>query len=158
KLKRDSLGSIFVASDNELIYSKVINGVETRNDSITIIGQESWLTDTSIDYSKFERTRVNLAAPNYRAISNPAYTEFRKKFIQKHGILPGEYATLGYETTMMVGQFFSKYGARFLELMPPGEIQPGHLGTGYLLLPGRDNGHVSFISFKQGVVVTTGTE
>mgnify|MGYP000929545199 FL=1 len=158
KLKRDSLGSIFVASDNELIYSKVINGVETRNDSITIIGQESWLTDTSIDYSKFERTRVNLAAPNYRAISNPAYTEFRKKFIQKHGILPGEYATLGYETTMMVGQFFSKYGARFLELMPPGEIQPGHLGTGYLLLPSRDNGHVSFISFKQGVVVTTGTE
>jgi hypothetical protein len=125
KLRKDSLGSIFVASDNELIYSKVVNGVETRGDSITVIGQESWLTDTSIDYSKFERTRVNLAAPNYRAVNSPAYVEFRKKFIQKHGLLPGEYATLGYEVTMMLGQFFSKYGAHFLELMPPGEIQPG---------------------------------
>jgi tetratricopeptide (TPR) repeat protein len=40
KLRKDSLGSIFVASDNELIYSKVVNGVETRGDSITVIGQE----------------------------------------------------------------------------------------------------------------------
>jgi tetratricopeptide (TPR) repeat protein len=158
KLKKDSLGSIFVASDNELIYSKVVNGVETRGDSITVIGQESWLTDTSIDFSKFERTRVNLAAPNYRAISSPAYTEFRKKFIQKHGILPGEYATMGYEVTMMLGQFFTKYGSRFLELMPPGEVQPGHLGTGYLPLPTRDNGRIPFITFRNGSIVTTDLE
>lgn len=158
KLKKDSLGSIFVASDNELIYSKVINGVETRGDSITVVGQESWLADTSIDYSKFERTRVNLAAPNFWAVSSPAYLEFRKKFIQKHGLLPGEYATLGYEVTMMLGQFFSKYGAHFLELMPLGETQPGHLGTGYLPLPARDNGRIPFISFKKGAIVTSGLE
>lgn len=156
KLKKDSLGSIYVATDNELIYSKVVNGVETRNDSIVVVGQESWLTDTSIDYSKFERTHVNLAAPNYRALNSPAYTEFRKKFIQKHGLLPGEYATLGYEVTMMLGQFFSKYGARFLEQFHPEEILPGHLGSGYMPQVSRDNGVVPFISFSNGAITTTG--
>jgi len=158
KLKKDSLGSIFVASDNELIYSKVVNGVETRGDSITVIGQESWLTDSSIDYSKFERTRVNLAAPNYRAMSNPAYTEFRKKFIRKHGLLPGEYATLGYEVTMMLGQFFAKYGAHFLELMPAGEALSGHLGAGFMLLPAHDNGQVPFINFRNGSITNSRLE
>lgn len=156
KLKKDSLGSIFVASDNELIYSKVVNGVETRNDSIVVVGQESWLTDTSIDYSKFERTHVNLAAPNYHSLNSPAYSEFRKKFIQKHGLLPGEYATLGYEVTMMLGQFFSKYGARFLEQFHPEEILPGHLGSGYMPQVSRDNGVVPFISFSNGAITTTG--
>ncbi|MCE7862623.1 MAG: amino acid ABC transporter substrate-binding protein [Bacteroidetes bacterium CHB5] len=152
KLKKDSLGSIFVASDNELIYSKVINGVETRKDSIVVIGQENWLTDTSIDYAKFERTQVSLAAPNFHALNSPAYSQFRKKFIQKHGFLPGEYATLGYEVTMMLGQFFSKYGARFLEVLPPGEVLPGHLGLGYQVQPGRDNGQVPFVGFRDGTI------
>ncbi|MBX2894546.1 MAG: ABC transporter substrate-binding protein [Cyclobacteriaceae bacterium] len=155
KLKKDSLGSIFVASDNELLYSKVVNGVETRGDSITVIGQETWLTDTSIDYSKFERTQVNMAAPNYRALNSSPYTEFRKKFIQKHSRLPGEYATLGYEVIMTVGQFFNKYGARFLELLPPGETIPGHLGAGYMLQPTHDNGVVPFIHFSNGALTTT---
>jgi hypothetical protein len=121
-----------------------------------VVGQESWLTDTSIDYSKFERVHVNLAAPNYRALNSPAYAEFRKKFIQKHGLLPGEYATLGYEFTMMLGQFFSKYGARFLEQLPPDETLPGHLGSGYKPQVTRDNGLVPFISFSNGAITTTG--
>ncbi|MBX2917195.1 MAG: amino acid ABC transporter substrate-binding protein [Cyclobacteriaceae bacterium] len=158
KLKKDSLGSIFVATDNELLYSKVVNGVETRGDSITIIGQESWLTDTSIDYSKFERTQVNLAAPNYRALGSSSYIDFRKKFIQKHGMLPGEYATLGYEVSMMVGQFFHRYGTGFLELMPPGEIIYGHLGSGYQLQATHDNGRFPFIHFKNGAIATTGLQ
>ncbi|MCW5910793.1 MAG: amino acid ABC transporter substrate-binding protein [Cyclobacteriaceae bacterium] len=155
KLKKDSLGSIFVASDNELIYSKVVNGVETRGDSIVVMGQESWLTDTSIDYSKFERTRVNLAAPNYRPVNTAAYADFRKKFIQKHGLLPGEYATLGYEVTMALGQLFRKYGARFLELLPPGELQPGYLGMGYSMLPAHDNGLIPFIRFQNGAITVS---
>ncbi|MBY0436178.1 MAG: ABC transporter substrate-binding protein, partial [Cyclobacteriaceae bacterium] len=34
KMKIDSIGSIFVASDNPLIYTKVISSVETRGDSV----------------------------------------------------------------------------------------------------------------------------
>jgi tetratricopeptide (TPR) repeat protein len=153
KLKKDSIGSIFVASDNELIYSKVINSVETRNDSIIVIGQEGWLQDTSVDFSKFERTRVTMAAPNFRSMTSPAYAAFRKNYLQKHGTLPVEYACIGYEFIMTVGTIFSRFGANFSQTMPDNTFIPGTLGSGYTLLPTDDNGTVPFITFRNGQLV-----
>lgn len=153
KLKKDSIGSIFVASDNELIYSKVINSVETRGDSIVVLGQESWLQDTSVDFSKFERTRVTMAAPNYRSLSSPAYHEFRRKYMLKHGSLPAEYSFVGYEFLLTMGQIFTQHGTNFLQTMPVGAATKGILTYGYTLQSTHDNGQVPFIAFKQGRLV-----
>ncbi|MBP9926139.1 MAG: hypothetical protein KBF45_09090 [Cyclobacteriaceae bacterium] len=152
KLKKDSIGSIYVASENELIYSKVINSVETRRDSIVIVGQESWLNDTSIDFSKFERTHVTLSSPNYRPMTSQAYHDFRRKYILKHGALPVEYASIGYEFVMTVGQMLAKYGANFTLTMPPETFIPGSLTAGYLWNENHDNGRVPFITFKSGKI------
>jgi len=154
KLKKDSIGSIYVASDNELIYSKVINSAETRRDSIIVVGQEGWLQDTSVDYSKFERTRVTLAAPNYQSIANPAFHSFRRKYISKHGSLPAEYASIGFEFIMVMGQILSQYGINFIQTMPDGSSVPGALSGGYLWQPTHDNGRVPFVSFKAGQLIT----
>lgn len=150
KLKKDSIGSIYVASDNELIYSKVINSVETRRDSIIVVGQESWLQDTSVDYSKFERTGVTLAAPNYQSITNPTFQAFRKKYIAKHGSLPAEYASIGFEFMMIMGQILSQHGINFIQTMPEGSTVQGALSAGYLWQATHDNGRVPFVSFKKG--------
>lgn len=152
-LKKDSIGSIFVASNNELIYSKVVNSVETRGDSILVVGNESWLDDTSIDFAKFERSRVMLAAPNYRSVSSPAYIAFRKKYLARHGSLPSEYALVGYEFMIVTGQLLHKYGANFLQTMKPGEAVPGMLTAGFALEPTRDNGTVPFIGLRKGQLV-----
>jgi len=154
KLKKDSIGSIYVASDNELIYSKVINSAETRRDSIIVVGQEGWLQDTSVDYSKFERTRVTLAAPNYQSIANPAFHSFRRKYISKHGSLPAEYASIGFEFIMVMGQILSQYGINFIQTMPDGSSVPGALSGGYLWQPTHDNGRVPFVTFKAGQLIT----
>lgn len=156
-LKKDSIGSIFVASNNELIYSKVVNSVETRGDSILVIGNESWLEDTSIDLGKFERTGVVLAAPNYKVITSPAYIAFRKKYLARHGNLPSEYALTGYEFLVITGQLMHKYGANFLQTMKPGETVPGILTAGFMLEPTRDNGTVPFISLRKGKLVRLDT-
>lgn len=155
KLKKDSIGSIFVASDNELIYSKVINSVETRRDSIIVVGQESWLQETSVDYSKFERTHVTLSSPNYRSMTSQAYADFRRKYLQKHGTLPVEYASIGYEFVMTLGQILAKYGANFTQTMPPETFTPGTLSLGYQWQENRDNGKVPFITFNLGKLVVT---
>lgn len=155
KLKKDSIGSIFVASDNELIYSKVINSVETRRDSIIVVGQESWLQETSVDYSKFERTHVTLSSPNYRSMTSQAYAHFRRKYLQKHGTLPVEYASIGYEFVMTLGQILAKYGANFTQTMPPETFTPGTLALGYQWQENRDNGKVPFITFNLGKLVVT---
>ncbi|MBL7870343.1 MAG: ABC transporter substrate-binding protein [Cyclobacteriaceae bacterium] len=150
KLKKDSIGSIYVASDNELIYSKVINSVETRRDSIIVVGQESWLQDTSVDYAKFERTHVTLAAPNFQAFNSKTYNSFRKKYISMHGNLPPEYASIGYEFIMTIGNILDQFGTNFIQTMPEGFTIPGTLGNGFVWKPSRSNARVPFVTFKGG--------
>lgn len=152
-LVKDSIGSIFVASSNELIYSKVINSVETRRDSILVIGQESWLDDSSVDYAKFERIKIALAAPNFKSLENTAFHDFRKRYINRHGMLPTDYAAVGYEFIMVTGQMMNRYGINFLQTMPDGNFVPGTLSNGLSLSLQRDNALVPFITLKKGQMV-----
>jgi len=149
KLKLDSIGSVFVASDDPLIYTKVINSVETRGDSVMVVGQESWLEDNSVELSKFERINVALASPNFASINSRSYIQFRKKYLQTHGILPSSYAQKGYEFLMVLGHSLKTYGVYFQEGVMKERI-PGALTSGYQMLPTHDNGLVPFISFKHG--------
>jgi ABC-type branched-subunit amino acid transport system substrate-binding protein len=149
KLKLDSIGSVFVASDDPLIYTKVINSVETRGDSVLVVGQESWLDDNSVDLAKFERIRVALASPNFTPVNSQPYLQFRKKYLQKHGTLPSSYAQEGYELMMVVGHSLKAYGVYFQDEVRKNRVA-GALTAGYLMLPTRDNGLFPFISFKGG--------
>lgn len=152
-LKKDSIGCIFVASSNELIYSKVINSVETRGDSILVIGQEAWLDDGSVDYTRFERIKIALAAPNFKSLANPAFHDFRKKYMNRHGVLPSEYVGVGYEFIMVMGQMIDRYGVNFLQTLSEGDVVQGSLGSGLSLSGQRDNHMVPFVSLKGGQLV-----
>jgi hypothetical protein len=153
-LKKDSIGCIFVASSNELIYSKVINSVETRGDSILVIGQETWLDNTSVDYSKYERIKVALAAPNFRSLSQPAYLDFRRRYMHKHGSLPTDYACTGYEFILTMGKWLSRYGSNFLQTTGEGVMIEGSLTRGYRFSAQRTNSLVPFVSIKGGQLVS----
>jgi len=149
KLKLDSIGSVFVASDDPLIYTKVINSIETRGDSVIVVGQENWLEDNSVELSKFERIKIALASPNFASISSVAYVQFRKKYLQTHGILPSSYAQKGYEFMMVLGRSLKTYGVYFQAGLMKERIS-GVLTSGYQMQPTHDNGLVPFISFRQG--------
>lgn len=152
KVKRDSIGSIFVASDNALVYTKVINSVETRGDSTLVIGSETWLEDTSIELEKLEHIRIYFAAPNFSPVTRAEYQEFRKKFIDRHGVLPSIYAQKGFEFMMIMGRAFKQYGNYFQDGLQTQGVT-GFLTKGYKMQPTRDNGIVNFLSFKHGILV-----
>lgn len=152
-LKKDSIGCIFVASSNELIYSKVINSVETRRDSVLLIGQESWLDDSSVDFTKFERINIALASPNFKSLANPLWYDFRKRYVNKHGVLPTDYAGIGYEFIMVMGQTMNRYGVNFLLTTREGDFVPGTLGSGFSISAQHDNQLVPFVSVKGGQLV-----
>ena len=151
-LKKDSIGSIFVAADSPLIYSKVINSVETRRDSVIVIGEESWLDDNTIDYGKLELTHVVFAAPNYCATDNSSYHRFRKKYLDHHGVLPSNYAGKGYEMLIVLGYAIHQYGSYFQDgLLLNGAVK-GILAPGFWLQSSRDNGLIPFVSFEHGTL------
>ncbi len=153
KLKLDSIGSIFVASDDPLIYTKVISSVEARGDSVVIVGSETWLDNTSVDLTKYERLHVMLAAPTYTPLRQSPYLDFRKSFIRTHGSFPPQYmnySKLGYDFMMLVGNVLKKYGVYFQEDLIRDGLFPGCLTKGYRLSARRDNQEVPFIYFHNG--------
>ncbi|MBI3483184.1 MAG: amino acid ABC transporter substrate-binding protein, partial [Bacteroidetes bacterium] len=153
KLKLDSIGSVFVASDDPLIYTKVINSVETRGDSVLVVGQENWLEDNSVELSKFEKIKITFAAPNFSSVNGKPYLEFRKKYLQHHGVLPGPYAQKGFEFMMVMGRALKKYGAHFQRGLSQDGVN-GVLTSGYQMQLTRDNARVPFIAFLKGKLET----
>lgn len=157
-LRKDSVHAIFVASDDPLIYTKVISSVETRKDSVTIIGSESWLDQAAVDYSKYESLKIVLYGPNFSSESNVAYQKFQKKFIKEHGRNSStasytNYAKIGYDFMLFAGNTLKQHGVYFQDAIRKERQVPGYLTPGYDFTSARSNQYVPFIHFKNGKLV-----
>jgi tetratricopeptide (TPR) repeat protein len=153
KTKRNSLGCIYVASDNPLIFSKVINSVEARNDSVLVIGSESWLKDNSVDYAIYERLGVVFSTSSFIASDSESFLGFRKKFIQMHGSFPAtheNYANDGYGFVMFLSEVLAVDKGSFFASIKSTPFFPGVLSGGYSFKDVNDNQHISLIQFRDG--------
>jgi len=153
ELKRDSIGSVFVASDDPIIYTKVISGVDTRADSTVIVGNETWLNNAAANFATYERLHLTMAAPTYSSHSNPNYKVFRKEFVRRHGVLPTEFSKVGYEFIWFVGNCLKKHGVYFQDGLRNQGFYPGYLFKGYDFRDARSNQYVPFIRFRSGELV-----
>ena len=157
-LPKDSVDCIYVASDDPLIYTKVISSVETRADSVTIIGSENWLDQSAVDYEKYQALDIVLTGPNFTASDNRWYQAFQRKFSKTHGRTSSasaysNYAKLGYDFMLFVGNALKKHGVYFQEALKKEAWTPGFLTEGYDFQNGRDNQLVPFIEFEGGKLV-----
>ncbi len=155
-LPKDSLGGIFVASDDPLIYTKVISSVTTRGDSVVILGSESWLDQTT-DYEKLNALGVVMFASNFTSPEHSLYNAFLNKFTRTHGrttsTLPyTDYAKIGFDFMFFAVHLVKKHGVYFQEGLSKAEV-PGFLTEGYDFQYSRDNQHVPFIRFSNGQLV-----
>jgi hypothetical protein len=151
-LKLDSIGGIYVASDNPLIYSKVSSSLTTRRDSIVVIGSENWISpdNSTVNFENLERIHALFAAGNFTAPRNIVYNNFRKQFLSKHGEYPGLYARLGYEFMWFVGHSLRDYGTYFQQGLTEKGFQKGWMYEGYDFSTGHDNQYVPFVYFRDG--------
>ena len=150
--KKDSIGSIFVASDDPLVYTKVISAVETRGDSILVVGSENWIDDTAVAFEKFQTLGVSFMAPNYVAVNNPRRLRFNRQYLQKYGKVPTNVALRGYEMMLFFGNQLKTNGVYFQDGLNNTEFVPGHLFQGFRYQFSRDNQVVPFVKFKGGIL------
>ena len=148
-LKKDSLGSIFVASDDPLLYVKVVSGIETRGDRIVVLGQETWMENSTLDFEKYQTLPIVLAAPNFIAGQDKENDAFVKKFIQVHGRVPSAHAKMGYELMLFAGYQLNENGVYFQEAMNKKGFIPGFLYQGYNFQFSRSNQFVPFIRYEE---------
>jgi hypothetical protein len=147
KIQLDSVGHIFVASSNDLISSKVLSAVETRGDSITVIGSANWLDLPVIKYSMYSKLGTILYAPAYDVRSTPAYNTFRDSFVKKHKYAPTKYVEIGYEIMQLTGRALYNHGKYFqLNWMDKGFIE-GNLTAGFNFTNSNDNLVVPMLTF-----------
>jgi TolA-binding protein len=151
-LSKDSLGSIFVASDDALIYAKVVSSIETRGDQIIVLGSERWIDQTTIDPEKYQSLPIVFTAPNYTNQQKPATIAFNKKFLKVHGRAPSNYSSMGYELMLILGSQLKKNGVYFQETLAKGPV-PGFLTEGVSYQQGRSNDLIPFIKFADGKMV-----
>ena len=149
-LPKDSLGSIFVASDDALIYAKVVGGVETRGDSVVVVGSEKWLDETAIDLDRYQSLNIVLHSPNFTPLNNAHYKAFLHKFIKVHARIPSNAARLGYEFMLFIGHQLKDNGVYFQDGLSKATTIPGYLTEGFSYGPAHDNQLVPFIRFKHG--------
>jgi ABC-type branched-subunit amino acid transport system substrate-binding protein len=151
-LKKDSVGGIFVASDDALIYAKVVSGIETRGDQIPVLGSESWLEQHTIDLEKFQNLPITLIAPNFVDTGRPYARAFNRKYVKTHGRVPTTYASTGYELMLFVGNQLKKNGVYFQDAMTKAGVIPGFITEGHNYQAGRSNDLVPFVRFDAGNV------
>ena len=154
-IKRDSIGSIYVATDDPVIFTKVISGVETRGDSVLIVGNENWIAEenSSLDYSVFERLHILLEAPNFTPAHDRAYLDFKKRYIRKHGVIPSDYARLGYDFMLFAGRALQQYGVYFQTGLTQETETRGRPAPRYDYRNARDNQRVPYVYFHSGQLV-----
>lgn len=149
-LKRDSLGWIFVTTDDPLIYMKVISSIEARGDSIKVIGSENWLESATIDFTSFERLGISLYAPTYYNFKSYTYKRFLFSFINRYGRQPSNHARMGYELMMNYGTLLHQHGNYFQHALQGGAALPGVIFSGLNYGQSRDNMLVPIVRFNAG--------
>lgn len=157
-LKRDSIGSIFVATDDPLIYSKVVNSVQTRDDSIQVVGSENWISSDAnvVSLENFERLGVVVWSPNFYESQAPGYLDFTHKFLRRHAVFPSSSARIGFECMMIFGRVLHQFGTGFQPDLQRAGITAKPFQESYELGPGQDNLQVPFIRLQEGIFTRAG--
>jgi len=150
QLKKDSIGSVFVASDDELIFTKVISSIDRRADSVIIIGQDTWIDKPSMDLDKFERLHIMMSSPEYTDVFSPEYQLFRKRYVNNFGVLPTTFAKIGFESMMFIGKALKEFGTGLLPSLQQSPELPGSLGRLYHYPEAQCNKQVPFVHFEYG--------
>jgi len=144
----NSIGHIFVATNKELIAASTISGMETRGDSITIIGYEDWLDYKSMSLNQMESLDIKFIAPSYISNSNPQLHDVYQKILYAVNKPPTKYHYLGYELINFVGEMLYLHGTYFQVGLREQGVYPGILYQGYDYTGSNDNRFIPIIGFR----------
>ncbi|MEX2336748.1 MAG: ABC transporter substrate-binding protein [Fulvivirga sp.] len=151
----DSISHVFVASNNDLISTKVLSAVETRGDSTTVVGSAAWLDLSIINYDVYHRLQAVLYAPMYVRKETEAYKNFRTDYVKLHKVPPSSFAELGYELMQFMGHNLHNYGKYFQLGWNEKSFREGYLTIGYSYKNAQYNTVVPILEFgKEGLEIS----
>ncbi len=119
KILPDSIGHIFIASDDPALSASAISGIASRPDSIQFIGSSRWLaSEQSVSFALMENIDATFTGANQIDYLSPEVAEFRQRFLEKYNAYPKKEVRLGdpyigYDIMVTFGRQLSQYGKYF---------------------------------------------
>lgn len=138
-LSRDTIGHIMTASSDNLLVSNVLSALDTRRDSIPIIGYDEWLDFNQISFDQLQRMGVIMIGQNYFDFTSQRVVEFKDNYRKKYNKLPTQYSYDGYETMWFFGEQLKEFGNYFQYGLYDEGFQNGHLYFGFDYTNANDN-------------------
>jgi tetratricopeptide (TPR) repeat protein len=112
-IQPDSIGHIFVASDEPALVANAITGLETRRDTIILVGLEKWLDNRTISLGGLNRLNAHLIAPTFVDKSKPKYESLNALYMETFNAFPTKNFYTGYEVIMTAGKLMKASGNLF---------------------------------------------
>ncbi|MDN5214126.1 ABC transporter substrate-binding protein [Fulvivirgaceae bacterium BMA12] len=143
----DSLGHVFLASDNGLLMANIIAALEARGDHLPLIGTESWLNTRAIEFDQVDRLGISIISPNYIDYSKESIELFRKFYHNRTNVFPSKWAYNGYALMNFFGKMLSEHGVYFqIAFKNMGQVQ-GEIYEGFNYTMGNDNQYTPLVKF-----------
>lgn len=157
RLSVDSLGHLFVASDDRLLVSSTLSALGGRSKKLPLIGLGSWISSSStgeslVSYTQAERLGAYLVAPEYIDYAKPSFFSFREKYLEQVHAMPSQYAYLGYDLMMYFGQMLHKHGTLFQNGLVNEPFSKGALCAGFDYAGRQDNQCVPIVQFNNSAL------
>lgn len=138
-LSRDTIGHVMLASTDNLLVSNVLSGLDTRRDSIPVMGFDDWLEMNQLSFDQLQRMKVVMIGQNYFDFSSPEVARFKEEYRKTYNKLPSQFSYDGYETMWYFGKKLIEYGNYFQYGIYKEGFQPGYLYFGFDYTNANDN-------------------
>jgi tetratricopeptide (TPR) repeat protein len=138
-LSRDTIGHIMTASSDKLLVSNVLSAVDTRRDSIPVMGYDEWLDFSQISFEQLQRLGVVMIGEDYFDFDSRQVADFKEIYRKAYNKLPSQYSYDGYETMWFFGEQLIEFGNYFQYGLYNKGFQKGHLYLGFDYTNANDN-------------------
>jgi len=143
---RDSIGHIMVATENDkLLVFNILSAVETRRDSLSVLGMESWIDFNQISFEQLERLGVALIGQNFFDFSSENVANFKAAYKGEFNKLPSQTSYSGYESMRFFGEQLINFGNYFQYGLYNNGYQEGYLYKGFDYSNANDNQYVPIL-------------
>jgi hypothetical protein len=117
----------------------VLSAIDTRRDSIPIIGYDEWLDFNQISFDQLQRMGVIMIGQNYFDFSSRQVAKFKEAYRKTYNKLPSQYSYDGYETMKFFGEQLVEFGNYFQYGLYNKGFQSGSLYFGFDYTNANDN-------------------
>lgn len=152
-IQPDSIGHVFLASEQPSLVASAITGLETRGDTTTLLGFDRWLDEREISLGGLDRLRTLLIAPTYINKANPKFEGLNSLYTETFNSYPTRNFYIGYEVMMSVGKLMGKLGNLFQFDPGVNEYTSGELFSGTLYGSENNNQVVPIIKFENSETI-----